>query len=130
MLYKNLKFLSFELNKNNKQNKEKFCIKYNKDCIQILEMLVLYGFIKKYVICESTRNIFVFLKYYKGRGVLTTFDVFNYKSKKFCIKYHCKKNLLSSKNKFILISNTKYGLLDQYSVVKLNCYGPIIAVIK
>ena len=130
MFYKNLKFLSFELKKNNKQNKEKFCIRYSRDYIQILEILVFYGFIKKYVVCKGALNIFVFLKFYKGRSVLKSFNVISYKSKNFFLKKYCKKNFLSYQNKFILISNTKYGLLDQYSAAKLNCYGPVIAVIK
>lgn len=130
MFYKNLKFLSFELKKNNKQNKEKFCINYSKDYIQILEILVFYGFIKKYIVCKDTLNIFIFLKFYKGRGALTSFNILSHKSKKFFLKDYSKKNFLSYQNKFILVSNTKYGLLDQYSSAKLNCYGPIIAIIK
>lgn len=130
MFYKNLKFLSFELKKNNKQNKEKFCIRYSRDYIQILEILVFYGFIKKYVVCKDALNIFIFLKFYKGRSVLKSFNVLSYKSKNFFLKNYCKKSFLSYQHKFILISNTKYGLLDQYSAAKLNCYGPVIAIIK
>ena len=129
MTYKSISLLRHEFKKNINENKEKFEVNYNKFFISILEIFVIHGFIKRYVVDFQNAKIFIYLKFYKGRSVLTSFKCYNLKSRKNSLSIYYRKNHFNYKKSLLIIS-TKYGFIDQYQAHKLRCSGLVIAAIN
>jgi ribosomal protein S8 len=104
--------------------KSKIIQQYSKKSIQILNILLREGFIKKYIIEKKT--IIIYLKYKQNKSVINDIKYISKNEKNIYIK---NKNLYKIKKNFLILS-TSLGLVTVIEAKKYNIGGKLICKIN
>ena len=120
-----MKFLIFEIKKNQIQKKDYFLIKSFKRYPELLIILEKLGFIRSFTF-EKNLGFTVVLKYYNGYSLITNLTTYKYTFKKSNITKKKLLLLLKKNPSSDYILNTPVGLMSHQDSLRLNIFGVLL----
>lgn len=102
--------------------KKKLEVIYTKKNLKFIKFLLKINIIKNFII--KNKKLICWINFIKSKPILKNLTLLNLKIKK--------KNLnkLIKNNNALFIFNTKFGLLNQFEIKKLNVFGVLILKIN